>query len=148
MADPATNTAVGTTAGLVTLGSLNQIFGLPVLGVPLGNFFVFTALSVFGAFSYQFVKAQVAREDAASKGVVTADRPKIDLTTLAYSMAAAPLATGLMLYIIQVFGGMNDLYSIGGFYAAGALGPQLVPAVFSMMTKLLSGLGPAKGPKP
>lgn len=142
MSDPVTTpTLVGTASGLAGLG----VSG--ILGVDWSAFALATGLSIAGAFSYQFLKVLVLREAAQQAGKPRNELPTIDWTTTAYAMIAAVIATGALLSVIQTFTSLHSLYSIGGFYFAGAMAPQLVQLVFSQVVKLLSGLA-ITGAKP
>lgn len=134
MPDPTTPTMVGTGGALMGLGASG------ILGVSWGAFALATALSIAGAFSYQFLKILVLREAAAQAGKARNELPTIDWTTTAYAMVASLIATGALLSAIQTFTSLHSLYSIGGFYFAGAMAPQLVQLVFGQLVKLLSGL--------
>lgn len=111
-----------------------------ILGVSWSAFALATGLSVAGAFSYQFLKVLVLREAASQQGKPRNELPTIDWTTTLYAMIASLIATGALLSMIQTFTSLHSLYSIGGFYFAGAMAPQFVQLVFSQLTKLLSGL--------
>lgn len=140
MPDPATNTSAGVTAGLWILGAAGGVVISPV------DFVSDTGIAMAGAVSYQFLKAQMAREKAAEAGAPPESRPRVDLVTLGYAMAGAVVSTGFLLYLTQVVGGVKDLYSIGGFYAAGAFGPQFAGLILNLFSKVLGAF--SAGAKP
>lgn len=130
--DIASGTSAAVPTGLWILGSIGGVH------ISLVDFGIATGLSALGALSYQFLKAQMTREAEAAKGVPVEKRSQLDYKTLTYACMAAPLATGLLMWVIGALGGTaNSLYSIGGFYAAGAMAPQLIPLVLAMLSKVL-----------
>ena len=129
--------ATGTSAALGTLA----ITSSGVLGISWSDYALATVLSVVGAFSYQFIKAQVAREQAAAAGKPKNELPKIDLETTLYAVIGALIAPGALISIINVSGGLHDLYSIGGFYIAGAFAPQILSLAWAVVSKSLSVIG-------
>lgn len=142
MSDPVTTpTLVGTGAALAGLGASG------ILGVSWSAFAFATGLSIAGAFSYQFLKVLVLREAAEQAGKPPNQRPTIDWTSTVYAMISSILATGVLLSLIQNFTSLHSLYSVGGFYFAGATAPKLVQLVFAQATKMLSGLA-TTGAKP
>lgn len=130
--------AVLTTGGLWVLGTINGA------QISLVDFTAATGLSIVGAASYQFLRAYVKREAEAANGLPSEARSVLDTQTLAYACLAAPLATALLFYLISILGGTaNSLYSIGGFYAAGALAPQLIPNVLGLIARFMPSPGKA-----
>ena len=140
MNDLGASTVVGASIGGLWLA---QIIGLPTpsaVEYVQGMF-----IGVLGAFFWQFIKTQKAREVAAASGVNKADLPRLDLYTLGLAMGGAPLSTCLLIWLVHSLGGTAQSYwSFGLFLGAGAAGPQFVPPVVEAIAKfalwLLSGL--------
>ncbi len=103
-------------------------------------------IGVLGAFCWQFVKTQRAREAAALTGVRGRDLPRLDFYTLGLAMGGAPLSTGILIWAIHSFGGTAQSWlSFGLFLGAGAAGPQFVPAAIDFIARLPSRLFAAAG---
>jgi hypothetical protein len=146
MADPATSTVAGSAAIATTTGAM---FGLSKIMPPGASFneFVWGCLfSIAGAFAYQFITAQAARQKAADANIPIDDRPKIDITMLGYSMCGAPMASACLIYAIHSMGGATGfgdttwLQSAAGYMVAGAAGPTIVFKIVGAFTTFVSSL--------
>lgn len=88
--------------------------------------------SMAGAFAFQFIAAQVARQMAADANVPAADRPTIDFVMLGYAICGAPMSAAFLIFAIHQFHGGTGFgdttwfQSAAGFMAAGAAGPKIV----------------------
>jgi len=144
MADPATGTAAASAAIATSTGTM---LGLSFVMPADASFYEFVwgcAFAMLGAFCFQFIRAQDARQKAADQGVPIENRPKIDTVMLGYSMCGAPMAAACLIYIIHKAGGATGfgdgtwLLSVVGYMIAGAAGPPLVLKVVGYVTGLLS----------
>lgn len=133
-------------AAIVTSSAVTG--GLWILGtvggqdISIAQFGVATGLSVLGALSYQFIRAYSKREEEEAKGIPPSQRTRVDMLTVAYALAAAPLAAGLLMWMIQALGGTaNSLYSVGGFYGAGAFAPLVVGSGRQLISRFLAPKG-------
>lgn len=132
MATPETTAAAGV-AGLVAASAGTNVL-LP--DFPLVEYLIGTAFCIAGAVAWQFLTAQMAREQAAQRGVPTGERPGVDWVTLGYAIFGAPLASAWLLYVVKLLGGGSGLLSIGGFMLAGAAGPVVVTKAVAAMGAL------------
>lgn len=99
-------------------------------------------IGVLGAFCWQFIKTQKARETAAASGARGPDLPRLDFYTLGLAMGGAPLSTGLLIWVIHSAGGTAaNWLSFGLFLGAGAAGPQYVPALVDAIARFITWLG-------
>jgi hypothetical protein len=132
LADPVSGGAAATGALLLSTGTMAVAGQIMPPGASLNEFIWGCLFAIIGAFSYQFVEAQALRQAAADRGIAAADRPKIDMVMVGYSMFGAPMAAACLIYIIHQFwggtgfGAANWLQSAAGFMVAGAAGPKLV----------------------
>lgn len=123
---------------------LAQLFGAPTPSAI--EYIQGMLIGILGAFCWQFVKAQKAREAAAAEGKRGSDLPRLDFYTLGLAMGGAPLSTGLLIWAIHSFGGTAQSWlSFGLFLGAGAAGPQFVPAAIEFIARLPSRLFSAAG---
>lgn len=129
MATPETTAAIGV-AGLAGATAGTNVL-LPEF--PLNEYLIGTAFCVIGAVAWQFLTAQMAREQAAQRGIAQADRPGLDWVTLGYAIFGAPLASAWLLYVVKLLGGGSGMLSIGGFMLAGAAGPVVVTKAVAAM---------------
>jgi hypothetical protein len=148
VAGPATGTATAVVSAATVwtgAGGWALVNSLLPPGANGGEFLVDCAISVFGAFCYQFLYTQYQRQTAAEKGVPVDQRPKIDGITLGCAMCGAPMGTAAWSYFITVHGGITDGYSLPGFMAAGAIAPWLVKLFLAAIQKVV-GLLPGGAP--
>lgn len=139
MTGPASTSATLVVVANSGLLWLADFFGVPI--APIQEIVWGGALSIFGAFAWQFLSAKKDREEAIAKGKTGVDVPRIDLRILGYAMISAPLASGLLIWLIHSAGGVVTSYSsIGLFMGVGAVAPQFVPMALSPLMRFLSGL--------
>jgi hypothetical protein len=146
MTDPATGTAAGTTAIAVTTGTMFGLGKIMPAGASFNEFVWGCIFAIAGAFAFEFIKAQAARQKAAEANIPIADRPKIDITMLGYAMCGAPMAAACLIYLVHALGGATGfgdttwLQSVVGYMVAGAAGPQLVFKVVGALIALAGSI--------
>lgn len=132
MADPASGTAAATTALAATTGGMFALGTLMPPGASITEFVWGCVFSMIGAFSFQFIAAQVARQLAADANIPPEQRPTIDFTNLGYAICGAPMSAAFLIFAIHQFQGGTGFgdttwfQSAAGFMAAGAAGPKIV----------------------
>lgn len=132
MADPATGTVAATTAVATTAGGFFALGSIMPPGASWQEFVFGFICAMAGAFCFQFIAGQVARQNAIDNHVPQADLPRVDPVTLAYAVLGAPLSAAFLIFAIHYskgatgFGDPTFLQSVGGFMAAGAVGPKIV----------------------
>lgn len=143
MADPATGTVAaavavgGTAGGLFTLGTVGP-------SISWQEFVIGIICAMAGAFCFQFIAGQVARQQAIDAHVANADLPQVDRVTLSYAVLGAPLSAAFLIagihYLkgITGFGDPTFLQSVAGFMAAGAVGPKIVIKSVASITSFIS----------
>jgi hypothetical protein len=98
-------------------------------------------IGIAGAFMWQLVKTQKAREDAAAKGVPKSEQPRLDFYTLGLAMGGAPLGVGIMVWLIHLAGGTTQSWiSFGFFLGSGAAAVAIVPAAVDAFGRLATWL--------
>lgn len=143
MPDPASGTAAATTAIATTTGTMLGISAVMPPGASINEFIWGCFFAIIGACAFQFIAAQAQRQAAADKNVPMADRPKIDIVMLGYSMCGAPMAAACLIFAIHQFKGATGfgdttwLQSAAGFMVAGAAGPKMVFKVVGALTSLM-----------
>jgi hypothetical protein len=116
-----------------------QMFGVPTPGTM--EYISGMLTGIAGAFMWQFLKTQKAREDAAAKGIPRADLPRLDFYTLGLAMGGAPMGVGIMVWLIHMAGGTTQSWlSFGFFLGAGAAAPIIVPAAVEAFGRLATWL--------
>lgn len=147
MTDPASGTAAGSTAIAITGSTMWSLGKLMPAGASFNEFIWGCIFAIAGAFAFQFIKAQAARQTAADNNVPIADRPRIDVTMLGYAVCGAPMAAACLIYLIHVMGGATGfgdstwLQSAAGYMVAGAAGP---PLVFKIVGAIIAAAGSIK----
>jgi hypothetical protein len=132
MAEPASGTVAASTAVATATGGIFAIGTFIPPGASLMEFAWGCFFSMCGAFAFQFIAAQVERQNAADAKVPIAERPTIDWRTVGYSILGAPLSAAALIFGIHYFHGSSGFgdatffQSIAGFMAAGATGPKIV----------------------
>ena len=92
MPDPASGTAAATGAVAMTTGTMLGISQIMPAGASFYEFLWGCIFAIAGAFAYQFICAQSARQKAADANVPINERPKIDMTMVGYAMFGAPMS--------------------------------------------------------
>lgn len=132
MAEPASGTVAATVAVGAATGSMFAIGTFMPPGASLMEFAWGCFFSMCGAFAFQFIAAQVERQNAADAKIPIAERPTIDWQTVGYAILGAPLSASGLIFAIHYFHGSTGFgdttffQSIAGFMAAGATGPKIV----------------------
>lgn len=146
MTDPVAGAAAGTAAIVATTGTMFGLGTIMPAGASFNEFIWGCIFSAAGAFAYQFIGAQAARQKAADANVPISDRPKIDFTMLGYSVCGAPMAAACLIYAIHSMGGATGfgdttwLQSAAGYMVAGAAGPTIVFKVVGAFTTFVSSI--------
>lgn len=149
MADPASGTVAATTAIATTTGSMWALGQFMPPGASLNEFIWGCVFAIFGAFCFQFIAAQVARQLATDAHVPVAQLPRVDIRTVGYAMCGAPLSAAFLIFGIHYFKGATGFgdttffQSVAGFMAAGAAGPKIVikgvAAIVALISSRLGG---------
>jgi hypothetical protein len=143
MTDPASGTVAATAAIATTTGAMFGLGSVMPPGASVNEFLWGCIFSIVGAFAFQFIGAQAQRQQAAEKNIPIADRPKIDVVMLGYSMCGAPMAAACLIFAIHQFHGATGfgdttwLQSAAGFMVAGAAGPKMVFKIVGALTGLV-----------
>lgn len=144
MPDPvAVGPAAAIAATVTTAAPMLALGAMMPPGASLNEFAWGCAFAIFGAFAYQFIKAQARRQAAADKDVPVADRPEIDKALVGYAMFGAPLSAACLIFVIHQFHGATGfgdttwLQSAAGFMVAGAAGPELVLKVVGALVTFI-----------
>lgn len=143
MTDPVAGPAAAATATVVTAAPMYALGTIMPPGASASEFVWGCIFGMVGAFAYQFIRAQVSRQKAADAGIAIADRPKIDVVMLGYSILGAPLASACLIFAIHQwhgatgFGDATWLQSAAGFMVAGAAGPEVVTKVVGALLNLI-----------
>ena len=154
MTDPAGGPVAASAAIAVTAGPMYGLGTMMPPGASIDEFIWGCLFAILGAFCYQFIAAQVARQMAADAHVPEGDMPRVDIRTLGYSMCGAPLSAAMLIFIIHYFhgtagfGDVSFFKSVAGFMASGAAGPKIViKAVATIVTFVGSRISTGgKGP--
>ena len=148
MADPATGTVAATVAVATSTGGIFALGHFMPPGASANEFLWGMGFAMFGAFCFQFIAAQVARQIATEAHVPVVDLPRLDRTMLGYAMCGAPLSAAFLIFGIHYFKGATGFgdttffQSVAGFMAAGAIGPKIViKASASIVAFISSRLG-------
>lgn len=157
MIEPATGTGAASTAITITGGTLLTLGSTMPGGASFYEFMWGCFFAMLGACSFQFIRAQDARQKAADKGVPVEQRPRIDIVMVGYAMLGAIISAACMIYAVHQFGGATGfgdatwLQSVAGYMVAGAAGPPLVLKMVGYFTNLMgskAGGNDAGGSKP
>lgn len=148
MTEPASGTVAATAAlGTTTVG-IGVLGQYMPPGASMNEFLYGCVFAMFGAFCYQFIAAQVARQVATDQHVPIDQLPRVDIRTVGYAMCGAPLSAAFLIFGIHYFKGATGFgdttffQSVAGFMAAGAAGPKIViKAVAAIVTLVGSRLG-------
>lgn len=144
MTDPASGPTAAAVAMGTTTGSMWVLGNFMPPGASLNEFIWGCIFAMFGAFCYQFIAAQVARQIATDANVPEAQLPRVDLRTLGYAMCGAPLSAAFLIFGIHYFHGATGFgdttffQSVAGFMAAGAAGPKIVIKAVAAIVAVVS----------
>lgn len=144
MTDPASGPTAAAIAVGTTTTSMWTLGQFMPPGASLNEFVWGCIFAMFGAFCYQFIAAQVARQMATDAKVPEAQLPRVDLRTLGYAMCGAPLSAAFLTFGIHYFHGSTGFgdttffQSIAGYMAAGAAGPKIVIKAVAAIVGLIS----------
>lgn len=148
MADPASGTVAATAAIATTTGGMWALGNWMPSGASFNEFVWGCVFAILGAFCFQFIAAQVARQIATDAHVPQDQLPRVDIRMVGYAMCGAPLSAALLIFGIHYFKGATGFgdttffQSVGGFMAAGAAGPKIViKAVAAIVSLISSRLG-------
>lgn len=152
MADPATGTVAATAALATTAGSYLALGAVMPPGASWQEFVFAMLCAMAGAFCFQFIAGQVARQNAIDAHVAQADLPRVDRVMVAYAVLGAPLSAAFLVVVIHYgkgatgFGDPTFLQSVGGYMAAGAVGPRIVikgvAAIVALASSKIGGKTP------
>jgi hypothetical protein len=144
MADPASGTVAATTAITTTTTSIFALGQFMPPGASMQEFVWGILFAMFGAFCYQFIAGQVARQIATDAHVPIAQLPRVDRVMVAYAVLGAPLSAAFLIFGIHYFHGATGFgdttffQSVAGFMAAGAAGPKIVIKAVAAIVALIS----------
>jgi hypothetical protein len=152
MAEPASGTAAAITAITTTTATTFALGQFMPPGASMQEFVWGILFACFGAFCYQFIAGQVARQIATDAHVASADLPRVDRVMVAYAVLGAPLSAAFLIFGIHYFHGATGFgdttffQSVAGFMAAGAAGPKIVikavAAIVAFVSSRLGGKSP------
>lgn len=152
MADPASGTVAATTAIAATSISTFALGRFMPPGASLNEFIWGSVFAIFGAFCFQFIAAQVARQVASDAHVPADQLPRVDIRMVGYAMCGAPLSAAFLIFGIHYFKGATGFgdttffQSVAGFMAAGAAGPKIVIKAVAAIVALISSRLGGKAP--